>query len=138
MGGPCCRAAKVVIAAGQAGGGEPIAGSRKPEGPALIWCPFASEQDAARAAEMLLDEKLIACANILPQMRSLYIWNGERGEGEEAGVLFKTDAALLDAAIARLAEIHPYDEPAAIGWRAEAAPPGARNWLAGLVEAVPA
>jgi hypothetical protein len=40
-------------------------------------------------------------------MRSLYIWQGERGEAAEVGVLFKTDASALDRATARLAEIHP-------------------------------
>jgi len=106
-------------------------------GPALIWCPFASEDDAARIAAALLDEGLIACANILPAMRSLFAWNGHRGDEREVGVLFKTGAALLDAAIARLAQLHPYDEPAAIGWRADAATQGTRAWLGDLVPAEP-
>jgi len=108
-----------------------------PVGPALIWCPFASEDDAALIAAALLDERLIACANILPVMRSLFAWNGQRGDEREVGVLFKTDAALLDAAIARLAQLHPYDEPAAIGWRADAATQGTRAWLGDLVHAEP-
>ena len=47
----------------------------------------------ATSRKLLLDERLIACANILPAMRSLYVWHGERGEASEVGVLFKTDAA---------------------------------------------
>ena len=86
---------------------------------ALIWCPFGDEPSAAAAASQLLDEGLVACANILPPMRSLYAWKGERGEGREVAVLFKTDASLLDRATERLAEIHPYDAPAVLGWRAE-------------------
>lgn len=104
-------------------------------GPALIWCPFASEEDAAEIANHLLDERLVACANILPPMRSLFAWNGKRGDERENGVIFKTDAALLDRAVERLAALHPYDEPAVIGWRADAAPPGARAWLAALLDA---
>lgn len=102
-------------------------------GPALIWCPFGGEDDAARIAGQLLDEGLVACANILPGMRSLYVWQGERGESRECGVLFKTDAALLDKAIARLTAIHPYDTPAVTGWRADAAAPATAAWLGGLV-----
>ena len=101
---------------------------------ALIWCPFADQTTAAAAAEQLLDEGLIACANILPPMRSLYIWNGERGEARECGVLFKTADALLDRATARLAAIHPYDSPAVLGWRADSAAPEARAWLEALIE----
>ena len=102
-------------------------------GPALIWSPFGSEEDAARIAGQLLDEGLVACANILPGIRSLYVWQGERGESREWGVLFKTDAALLDRAVARLSAIHPYDAPAIIGWRADAAPPATTAWLGELV-----
>ncbi len=100
---------------------------------ALIWCPFADEASAAAAAARLLDEGLVACANILPPMRSLYVWRGERGEAREVGVLFKTDAALLERATARLAEIHPYDTPAVLGWRADTAAPATRDWLRALV-----
>lgn len=103
-------------------------------GPALIWCPFASEEDAANIAARLLDERLVACANILPPMRSLFAWDGVRGDERENGAIFKTDAALLDRAVTRLAELHPYDEPAVIGWRADAAPPSTRAWLGGLLD----
>jgi periplasmic divalent cation tolerance protein len=100
---------------------------------ALIWSPFADEASAAVAATQLLDEGLIACANILPPMRSLYVWRGERGESQEVGVLFKTDASLLDQATARLAEIHPYETPAVLGWRTDTAAQATRAWLRELV-----
>jgi periplasmic divalent cation tolerance protein len=100
---------------------------------ALIWSPFADEASAAAAASQLLDEGLVACANILPPMRSLYVWQGERGEANEVGVLFKTDASLLDRATARLAEIHPYETPAVLGWRADTAAHATRDWLRTLV-----
>ena len=100
---------------------------------ALIWCPFADEDSAATAAGQLLDEGLVACANIFPAMRSLYIWQGERGEARECGALFKTDGALLDRATGRLAEIHPYDTPAILGWRTDTASTATREWLGDLV-----
>jgi periplasmic divalent cation tolerance protein len=98
---------------------------------ALIWSPFASEDDAAKAAAALLDEGLIACANLVP-VRSLYVWQGERGEARECGALFKTSEGLLDKAVARLAEIHPDETPAITGWRANAAAAATAAWLAGL------
>ena len=96
---------------------------------ALIWCPFADEASAEAAARQLLDERLVACANILPPMRSLYTWQGERGEAAEIGVLFKTDASALDRATARLAEIHPYDTPAVLGWRTDTVAKPTAEWL---------
>jgi periplasmic divalent cation tolerance protein len=102
---------------------------------ALIWSPFASEGQACAAAGVLLDEGLIACANILPQMRSLYVWNGERGETGEVGVLFKTISTLLPSAIERLEAIHPYDAPAIVGWKADACGAATADWLASLTGA---
>lgn len=96
---------------------------------AMIWCPFADEESAVRAADTLLDEELVACANILAPMRSLYRWDGKRGEGREIGVLFKTDDDRRESAMARLAAVHPYDEPAILAWTCDAAP-GTAEWLA--------
>ncbi|MET0251289.1 MAG: divalent-cation tolerance protein CutA [Novosphingobium sp.] len=101
-------------------------------GAALIWCPFPDETSAATAARTLLDERLVACANLLPGVRSLYLWQGERGEAREVVAVFKTAAALLTAAVERLATLHPYDTPAIAGWRCDAAAEATLDWLAGL------
>jgi periplasmic divalent cation tolerance protein len=100
--------------------------------PALIWCPFPDTESAAAAARTLLDEGLIACANMTGEMLSLFDWNGERGEASETGALLKTNAALLERAVARLAELHPYEAPAILGWRCDAAAPGTAAWLGAL------
>ena len=96
---------------------------------ALIWCPFADEESAAKVASQLLDERLIACANILPPMRSLYVWDGKREDASEVGVLFKTDASVLSITTARLAELHPYETPAILGWKADSATRPTAEWL---------
>jgi periplasmic divalent cation tolerance protein len=103
------------------------------QGPALIWCPFPDSASAAAVADALLDEGLIACANILPPLQSLFVWQGQRYARTETGVLFKTDAALLDLAIARIGALHPDDEPAVLGWRCDAALPATAAWLGQLV-----
>ena len=99
---------------------------------ALIWSPFGDAASAEVAARQLLDEGLVACANILPPMRSLYVWQDEFGEGSEVAALFKTDASLLERATERLAEIHPYATPAVLGWRADAVPTPTAEWLGAL------
>lgn len=99
---------------------------------ALIWTTFADEDSAAEVASALLDERLVACANLVPGLRSLYRWRGERGEARECGVLFKTRGALLEPACARLEALHPYDTPAVSGWRADATGSATADWLAEL------
>ncbi len=98
----------------------------------MIWCPFGSTQEARDVATRLLDEGLIACANIMPPMLSLFEWNGERGESEEVGVLFKTDTALLQEAIEKIACLHSYDSPAIMGWRVDTSTADTHAWLGSL------
>lgn len=96
---------------------------------ALIWCPFADAETAKAVASTLLDENLIACANMLPGVESLFVWNGERGEGMECGVLFKTHADLLGRAVERIEQLHPYDSPAIMGWRCDSVGASTAGWL---------
>lgn len=97
---------------------------------ALIWCPFPDEAAASAAAGVLLGERLIACANLLPGVQSLFAWQGGRDEGAECGVLLKTTALLLDTVIHRLAELHPYETPAIMGWTVHTEA-GTLDWLQG-------
>ena len=99
---------------------------------ALIYTVFANRADARAVSARLLDEKLVACANLLGSIEAMFEWEGERGEGEEFAVLFKTHEARLDDAVARLEALHPYDTPAILGWRAEAHGAATADWLAGL------
>jgi len=100
--------------------------------PALVWCPFPDAIVAASVAERLLDDGLIACANILPAMTALYVWNGERGTSDEVGVLFKTNSGALDELTERIVDLHPYDTPAVLGWHCDAASSGTSAWLASM------
>ena len=97
---------------------------------ALIWCPFPDESAARAAVGVLLDERLIACANLVPGVESLFAWRGERSETRETGALFKTTAARLNEAMRRLAELHPYETPAITGWTV-GADAGTLAWLQG-------
>ena len=99
---------------------------------ALIYAPFPDRKTARAVATQLLDEKLIACANLLGEIESLYDWSGERGEALEIGVLFKTDASLLDRGVARLEALHPYETPAVLGWKCDAVGPATSAWLGAL------
>ena len=100
---------------------------------ALIYTVFASREDARRVASVLIDESLVACANVIGQVEALFEWDGERGEGDEIAVLFKTHADRLDEAVERLEMLHPYDTPAVLGWKTGATGKATAAWLAGLI-----
>ena len=71
----------------------------------------ASPDDAPRLVSALVREKLVACGNILPAVRSIYRWEGEVCDDEEAVLLMETTADRLSAAMERLRALHPYDVP---------------------------
>lgn len=99
---------------------------------ALIWCPFPDADTAKSVASTLLDEKLVACANMLPGIESLFAWDGKRGEAVECGVLFKTHASILGRAVERIEQLHPYDGPAVMGWRCDNVGASTAEWLGAL------
>ena len=98
---------------------------------ALVYCPFPDAASAHEVGQKLIDEGLIGCINIGAPVASMFDWAGERGEGEECPALVKTDASLLERAIARLEDLHPYEAPAILGWPCIAGKATA-GWLAGL------
>jgi periplasmic divalent cation tolerance protein len=100
-----------------------------------VYATFPSEQDAARIARALVEERFAACANILGPCRSLYRWQGAVEDAQEIAALFKTTSAGAEALIARLAELHSYDVPAAVAWPISAAHAPYAQWIADSVRA---
>lgn len=96
---------------------------------ALIWCPFPDRESARVVAGRLLGEKLIACANIVGDIESVFEWEGKRTSDHEVGVLFKTLGCQSDEVIRRLGVLHPYDTPAIVGWPCAMAHPATLAWL---------
>lgn len=97
---------------------------------ALIWCPFPSAESAKIAAHTLLEEKLVACANIGAPMQSVFLYQGQIEESTEVGVIFKTCQMLLDRATMRLEVLHPYETPAIAAWSADESTRATHDWIA--------
>lgn len=89
---------------------------------ASIYCAFPSLQEAEKAADVLLNEKLIACANILPGVLSIYRWEGKVEKQSEVIGFFKTSEMNAPKAIERMKDLHPYDVPGIIHFTATANP----------------
>jgi len=85
---------------------------------------------ARRLARVLVRERLCACVNIIPGLRSIYRWGGRvRDEGEVLLVL-KTSAAQGARLRSRLLALHPYEVPELIAWPARVDVPAYARWLA--------
>ncbi|WP_300029271.1 divalent-cation tolerance protein CutA [uncultured Roseobacter sp.] len=71
-------------------------------------------ETARTIAAALVEARLIAAANIYPEIESQYIWKNERVQRTEIPLILKSRAALIPAIEAKLAELHPYETPAVL------------------------
>lgn len=101
----------------------------------LVLCTAPSAEVAAELARGLVQAGLCACVNVLPGVRSFYVWQGELCDDAEVQLFIKTRAARFDEVAAWLAEHHPYDEPEVIAVPIEAGSPGYLAWLRGQTQA---
>lgn len=88
-----------------------------------------SEAEAARIGRALVEERLAACVNILPGMRSIYRWQGRVEEAAEAVLIAKTRADRFTALSVRVRELHPYELPCIVALRIEGGDAGYLDWI---------
>ena len=71
----------------------------------------ASEREAPTLARTLVEERLVACVNLVPGLRSVYWWKGKIEDEPEVLCIMKTRSALFDALRHRVRELHSYEVP---------------------------
>ncbi len=79
------------------------------EQPLVIFSTISSEEAGSTLIRQLLEERLIACGNLIPRIRSLYWWKGQIEDSAEALIIMKTTDQAIDLLQARFIEAHPYD-----------------------------
>ncbi len=77
-------------------------------GVVLITCPVERAEDIAK---VILDRRLAACINIIPEVSSLYWWEGKVNIDREALLIVKTRMDRIGDLERAVKEIHPYDVP---------------------------
>jgi periplasmic divalent cation tolerance protein len=77
----------------------------------IVYIRARDRDEAVNIARVLLDRRLAACANIVDNARSLYWWEGEIQESDEAIVIAKTQQSRLEALSAAVKRIHGYSYP---------------------------
>jgi periplasmic divalent cation tolerance protein len=68
-------------------------------------------EEAARMGRTLVEERLAACATLIPAIQSIYRWQGQIESSAETLLLLKTDSDRLVALEARLQQLHSYQVP---------------------------
>ncbi len=94
---------------------------------------YVTHPDAAAPAALgraLVEERLVACANILPGMRTVYRWQDRIEDGYEVVMIVKTTAALVPALQQRIRAEHPYECPCIAALPVTGGNPDYLAWIA--------
>ena len=77
----------------------------------IVLITASSEDEAAKIGKALVDEHLAACVNIVPEIRSLFFWEGKTHDERETLLVCKSRRPLLDQLISRVRSLHSYAVP---------------------------
>jgi len=99
----------------------------------VLYSTFPNRAEAEKIAGVLLENNLIACANLFDGVTSLYRWEGKVCNDAEVIMIAKTSADKRDAAISTLTEAHSYDCPCVTSWPITAGNAEYLTWVQGEV-----
>jgi len=86
-----------------------------------LYFTTANRDAALQIARTLVEERLVACANVVDGITSVYRWEDRLHEDPETVVFAKTRASLAEDAVERIRQLHDYDCPCVTTWETTAA-----------------
>ncbi len=95
----------------------------------ILYITTADHAEAEALARALLEARLVACANILPAVTSLYWWEGVIRQGRECLLVVKTGKNCVDAVINKVKSMHSYDCPCVVELPVEGGNPDFLRWI---------
>jgi periplasmic divalent cation tolerance protein len=102
----------------------------------VVFMTAANREEAGRLAEMLVREKLAACVQILPEMESVYRWQGQIERQNEILLIAKTKLSEFAKLEREVRKIHSYETPEIVACPISAGSAPYLKWLSESVDAV--
>jgi periplasmic divalent cation tolerance protein len=99
----------------------------------IVLSTAGSQDEARKLAHHLVERQLAACVNIVPQIESIYRWQGKVESSQEWLLLIKTTAERFPAVRDAIRELHSYDLPECVALTIEDGSPDYLKWLADSV-----
>jgi periplasmic divalent cation tolerance protein len=96
----------------------------------IAFCTFPDAETARRIVKEIVDLHLAACGNIIPQIESIYRWQGEVESNAETLVIFKLAADRYSEFEQKVRSLHPYDVPEIISCKIDRGLPEYLHWMA--------
>lgn len=103
----------------------------------VIFVTTPSGEEAETIAKALVEERLAACANIVPSVSSIFRWEGKVERETEALVILKSRRKLLDRLIERVRDLHSYEVPEVIALQIAAGSKAYLDWIKQETELAP-
>ncbi|MBL6457784.1 divalent-cation tolerance protein CutA [Belnapia sp. T6] len=94
-----------------------------------VYVTAADAAEARRLGRALVEERLAACANLLPGHTAIYRWEGELREETEAALVLKTTGSHFEALRARIRAMHSYSLPSILALPAAAGDAEFMDWV---------
>ena len=95
----------------------------------FVYITAGDEDEARMLGRALIEARLAASVNIIPQVRSLFRWRGEQKDVGEAVVIAKTRDSLVEAVVAKVKELHSYECPCIVALPIAAGNPDYLDWI---------
>ncbi len=95
----------------------------------IVLSTAGSEEEARKIARHLVEHQLAACVNIVPQVESIYRWQGKVESSREWLLLIKTTSARFAIVRDTIRELHSYELPECIAISIEDGSPGYLQWI---------
>ena len=95
----------------------------------VVFVTAPSAEKAAEIARTLVEEKLAACGNVIPGIRSIYRWEGKICDDAEALLVLKVPAKRLLELSDRIVALHPYQLPEVVATRIEGGNERYIDWI---------
>ena len=99
----------------------------------IVFVTCESKEQAENIAQTAVREKLAACVNMLPGVRSCYVWEGKLTWSDEVLLLIKTTRARFDQLQYRIKALHSYEVPEIVGLTIDDAFDKYIAWIDGCV-----
>lgn len=97
----------------------------------IILVTASSDEEGLKIAKSLVEEHLAACVNIVPQIRSVFFWEGKTQDSRETLLICKSRRPLFERVMERVKALHSYTVPEIIALPISA---GSREYLDWLGE----
>jgi len=103
--------------------------TESPNDVVVVMSTVPDNSGAAKLARILVDERLCACVNVIGNVQSYFNYDGGAADEAEQLAIIKTTRGKVDALLARITELHPYEVPEALVLPITTGLPGYLAWV---------